>query len=60
MSEPIKPAKYYICMDSAVQKDQCQHCFQNIKHKTRMTNGEILGEALRMYWQSINVKKVKV
>jgi hypothetical protein len=57
MSEPIKPAKYYICMDSKVQREQVQINFENIKHKVRLTNGEILDEALRMYWKSVKGAK---
>jgi len=57
MSESIKPAKYYICMDSKVQKEQVQINFENIKNKVRLTNGEILDEALRMYWKSVNGKR---
>jgi len=57
MSESIKPVKYYICMDSTVQKEQVQIKFENIKNKVRLSNGKILDEALRMYWKSVSGKR---
>jgi hypothetical protein len=60
MNAPVKPAKYYIVMDSETQKESVQNLFRNINSKTHQNNGVIMEEALNCYWNLINVKKVKI
>lgn len=56
MNAPVKPAKYYIVMDSETQKESCQNLLKNIKHKTKLNNGVILEEALANYLNLLSSK----
>jgi hypothetical protein len=56
MNSPVKPAKYYICMDTETQRESCQNLMNNIKHKTGMNRGIILEEALANYLNLLSAK----
>lgn len=59
MNSPVKPAKYYIVMDSETQKESCQNLMLNIKNKTKQNNGVILEEALVNYLNLLSSKGAK-